>query len=315
MKRRSAPFILFSAVLVMTVFCTDLIPTVHCADRRLRAASPKPSPAAVLTVSKEEIIRHYNWEDTNGAEIIDQRGDRYIIDGRSKTKTCRLAAVIDAARLKEVIGSYGVPESWLSFRYTSEQDRLRKIEDLQARIAKRGFIYSPYHHTITADYRWFVDQSIGDMRETAAELKNEAIRVGYENTRQLNGMIASFVQSMTYRIPPETRRDHDGRNILTGGITMPLETLYHGYGDCDTKTVLFAAILNNFEGAGVILLKGNGHMFAGIRMEPRMYEKYILVKGEKYVLLELTTPWRLGHVPQEHLHALRLKKLEVVPLF
>lgn len=315
MKRLFALFFLFSASLLMTIFCVGLIHGSHGADHQPRSVSPKPSSARVFKVSREEIIRHYSWEDINGSEIIGQRGDRYIVERGSKTETCRLAAIIDAARLKEVVKSYGVPESWLHFRYTSEQDRRRKIEDIQQRIATRGFIYAQDNNTITADYRWFVDHSVSDMRDTAISLKNEAVRVGHQNTRQLNGVIATFVQSMTYRIPPDIRRDHDGQNVFTGGITMPLETLYHGYGDCDTKTVLFASIMKNFEGAEVILLKGNGHMFAGFRMEPRMYEKYILLQGEKYVLVELTTPWRLGHVPQEHLHALRLKKLEVVPLF
>lgn len=315
MKYGLGPIFLAAVAFLIMIPCSWLIRAASGADRQHRSPIIKTAFPSDVTAAGKEIIRHYAWKDINSTKIIGQRGDGYIIDGGPKTETCRLVAIIDATRLNVVMESFGVPESWMHFRYSSEQDRRRKMEELQHRIARRGFVFSDIDNSITIDYGWVVEQSVSDMKDTAVGLKEEAMRAGYENTRQLNGMITSFVQSMRYWIPPEKRRNHDGQDVFISGVTMPLETLYRGQGDCDTKSILFASILKNFGNANVIFLKGNNHMFAGIRMEPRMYEQYILIKGEKYVLVELTSPWRLGHVPQEHLHALRLKKLEVVPLY
>lgn len=181
-------------------------------------------------------------------------------------------------------------------------------------VAEKGFAYLPQRNALKPDYAWIVKNSILDMKETAVRLQAEAKRLGYSDVRRLHGLIASFVQSMPYKIPPAMRSDAGGRKIFIGGVTMPLETLYRGYGDCDTKSVLFASIMKNFRETDVVFLAGNQHMFAAVPMEPRMYDSYIILKGKKYLLIELTQPWHLGHVPREHLNALRLKKLEVMSL-
>lgn len=263
---------------------------------------------------KSNITRQYSWQDINSQKVIGQRGDKYIVDDGPIKETCSLITTINTTRLKEVAALFGIPETMMRYSYTSEQDRYHKIEQMKSSIAKHGFTYSVDNNSMNPNYQWIVRNSIRDMKNTALGLTKEAKRIGYTDIRQFYGVAASFVQSLEYRITPTYRRTRDGRKILIGGVTMPMETLYWGCGDCDTKSVLFASIMKNFKDTRVIFLAGNNHMYAAVRMAPRIYDSFITIKGEKYVLVELTQPWHIGHVPQQNLHALRLKKQEVIHL-
>lgn len=316
MNRNVICIILFAATLLTTVISILLASPGLCAPNQSGSNKGNALPQSHnSSFTRVEVLKRYKWQDINSVKIIEKKGNRFIVDSTSTPEYCRLETTINKARLKNVIESYGVPESWLQYTYTSEQDRRRKTDEIQGRIARYGLHYSKEGNAINTNYRWMVENSVGDMKRTAICLKGEAERLGYQNVRQLNGLIASFVQSLEYRIPPSTRRTPAGQKVVINGVTMPLETLYYGHGDCDTKTVLFASILKNFKGARVILLHGEKHMFAAIRMEPRMYEYYVRINGEKFVLVELTQPWYLGHVPQKNLHSLKLKKMAVLPFF
>lgn len=311
-KHQPFPKYLLAAILFLMIVYACKDQSANLANRPSGTGSESSSEWTHRSAASDEVVRHYTWQDINRTRNIKERGN---VDGQTTTEKCQLTAKINKTRLKNVVESYGIPESWMHYTYTSEQDRRRKIDEMRCRIAIRGLTYFEEGNTINADYKWIVENSVSDMRDTAISLKDEAVRLGYEDARQLDGLIASFVQSLEYRIPPTTRYNGDGKKVHIGGLTMPLETLYNGYGDCDTKSVMFASIMKNYKGAGMIFLKGEKHIFVGIRMEPRMYEKYVVINGEKYVLVELTYPHPLGKISQNYLHALRLKKMAVVPIF
>ena len=74
---------------------------------------------------------------------------------------------------------------------------------------------------------------------------------------------------MTYRIPKPARETPSGKTVNNLGIAVPLEVLYQKWGDCDSKSLLFASILANYSGQRVVFLIGNDHLFAGVRGTPR----------------------------------------------
>jgi hypothetical protein len=85
---------------------------------------------------------------------------------------------------------------------------------------------------------------------------------------------------------------------------MPLETLYNGWGDCDTKCLLFASLLANIPKTSVVFLVGNGHVFVGIRGTPRNDDRFVRIKGIPYIPAELTAAWPLGRIPNDTVMAL-----------
>ena len=106
------------------------------------------------------------------------------------------------------------------------------------------------------------------------------------------------MQGLEYKVPPDDRITPDGTRLTTCGVTMPLETLHNGWGDCDTKCFLLASVLSNVDGLPMVLLEGEHHMFLGVACAPRAGDRYVTVQGTDFVLIETTTPWPLGAIPR-----------------
>lgn len=275
-----------------------------------------PPPAGVpQTLPKAATTRHFTWEDVNSWRVLRMEGDQEVVDAAFPALRFALELVIDPFRLRKAIESFGIPESWMQYSYRTEEERRRKEAEQTVRCAARGIALERRSNTLEVDYSWVVRTSREDVREAMGKLMEVGRQAGYKDFVRLVELIASFVQDLEYRVQADIRPAQDGTRIHTFGLTMPLETLYNGYGDCDTKSVLFASLLANLVDTRLILVRGANHVFAGVRAEPRPSERYVRLRGESFVLLELTHPWRVGHIPNENWHALQLKQMEIIPLF
>ncbi len=123
---------------------------------------------------------------------------------------------------------------------------------------------------------------------------------------------ASFVQSFRYKTPSKFYVHPDLGRVETAELSLPLDTLCNGYGDCDSFSVLFAGIMANIPGQEVIFMvgkKGHDHLFVGVKLDPELGEENITYGGDKYVLVELTDECDLGDIPLAEIKAYHDKKL------
>ena len=105
----------------------------------------------------------------------------------------------------------------------------------------------------------------------------------------------AFVQSIPYRKPPEERA---GRVIL--GILPPLEALAAGYGDCDTKSLLFASLADTGRGPEIILLRGPDHVVAGLECGAKEKGTKVRAFGKWFLICECShSIWLPGEVSAE----------------
>ena len=134
--------------------------------------------------------------------------------------------------------------------------------------------------------------------------------------RDLLGYMSGFVQNLEYRIPESPRRLpwNPLRKITTCGVTMPLETLYNGWGDCDSKSVLLAALFSNLKKAKAVFVEGESHVFIGVAGSPRRNDHFIKHRNIRYILIETTTPWPLGRISRENWQAARANQFSVYPV-
>lgn len=100
-------------------------------------------------------------------------------------------------------------------------------------------------------------------------------------------IVLSFMQDIPYGIPPD---DINGRRTL--GLLTPPQTFLEGWGDCDTKSLLLAAILANDPSIEVILVLVPQHMFIGISGVPKPYQKFLTYHGKRFILGEAAGPGR-----------------------
>lgn len=259
------------------------------------------------------LLLGYRWVDENTLRVVERQGDTLVIDPTVVPVGLRAGVVVDRRRLDQVVSSFGVPEPWLSFRYSSEADRRQKLDDLERRSNDRGFTMGR-DFVARPVWRWVVEQSREDLRSASSAIKTAATGAGYDDARELLGAYASFVQSLEYRIDPDFRPASDGTRILTGGVTMPLETLATGRGDCDTRCALLASLLASTKGTSVIFLEGQSHAFVGLLGAPRQGDRYVTVQGLQYVLVELTSPMPVGWIPDDLWRGLQRNQFRVTPI-
>jgi len=302
-----------SLVLGVLVACCacQVSPAPHeLAGRKGPAVPAGARKSTAPQLGRPETLK-FTWQDVNTRKVVGRKGDTFTLDTSVKPTGLRLTITIDGNRLAEVIDSFGYPDSWREFSYRTEQERREKQEELGRKLKSRGFELVG-EDGIRVDYSWVVAHSRRDMGPVAEGMVAAARDAGYADSRAFSGGVTSFVQSLEYRRPAEVRKNGRGERINSGGVTMPLETLVTRAGDCDTKALLLASILANVRGAGILLLEGNDHVFVGLRMPPRAHDRYVRVQGIEYVLVEVSTPWPLGSIPESVMAGLARSEFRVV---
>lgn len=124
-----------------------------------------------------------------------------------------------------------------------------------------------------------------DVRPVAIALRQWA-RGHNQQPQALFTAAASLVQtSLAYQTPAAIDA---GRKTL--GFYPPPRALEKGYGDCDTKSALLAAILANLDAPPVVGVRVPNHYLLGIGRQPQAGEAWIEYRGQAYVLLEAAGP-------------------------
>jgi len=264
------------------------------------------SRTTVKRDGREVVVVKYRWGDPHDIRIVKWVGELPVLE--APKRFLDVAVHIDPRRREEVIESFGVSKTWLKTG-PGAADREAWI----ARAARRGIIVDLEEgkFNVSADYPWIVRQSVKDLKPAAEALTRVWKVKAYFTKRQLLAIMASFCQWMEYKTPASERDNAAGETVLTTGVTMPLETLYNGSGDCDTKSLLFASIVANVPKQHVVFLSGRGHMFVGVRAVPRRGDHFIEIQGAKYLLIEITSPWPIGKVPREQMVQWRAKSYRV----
>ncbi|MFI5007743.1 MAG: hypothetical protein ACHQKZ_09900 [Solirubrobacterales bacterium] len=156
----------------------------------------------------------------------------------------------------------------------------RKREAIEKPLYKeRGFLLE--NHRVSPDYTGLALQG-GPALADCFRALGEAGQ-GY-NPRQYLGLFVGFFQEIRYELPPDLIQ---GRRTL--GVFVPTEVLVNDHGDCDSKSVAFAALYRNL-GSPVLLIELSHHVLIGAEMRPGPGEKYVLVDNRYYVIGEVAGP-------------------------
>ena len=256
----------------------------------------------------------FRWSDINTREVTEWVGDTaHIRQGSSMRElTCKI--VVDPNEVEFAINSFGIPNQWTSISYRDEAELAKKQQELKEQASAHGIKMLEKGNKFIVDYNWVVEHSVSDLIDVSRTIRTTARRNGYRSRRELIGVFASFAQSMDYRIPPDHRVNDEGEKILTAGAMMPLETLTNRWGDCDSKSLLFASLVRSINLVKVCFIVMDKHLFAAIQITPEQGDDSIRYKGKEWVLVELSEAWPLGRIPRDHINAITRGQYEVVEL-
>ncbi len=150
-----------------------------------------------------------------------------------------------------------------------------------------------------------VERNRSRVKPVAVALRRLAAQQGRDTEWMMEAAIALVQSGMVYRQPATW---DGGRKIL--GFYPPMRALERGYGDCDTKSALLAAILQNLSNKPLVGVHVPQHYLLGMAGTPRSDQAYIVHQGRPYVLVEAAGPAarRPGEVSKATHAALVLKK-------
>jgi hypothetical protein len=109
--------------------------------------------------------------------------------------------------------------------------------------------------------------------------------------RRLLEIVLAFLQEIPYEVPPVPPA-----GPRTFGLFVPTEVLVGNHGDCDSKSVAFAALWQSAS-APVVLVRVPGHMLLGVAVRPGPGERFVRLGNRYFVLCEVAGPAKIrpGH--------------------
>ena len=188
-----------------------------------------------------------------------EKNGQYIVDYTFKDyhdKLCNIEYVLDKKSTLYDINKYGVPESIYDSYYVTPE-----IIAQRHRIIKNG-LYKQEGNIILPDKNAMINY-YAPYTKVIADWIIYYLKKNYKDTR-LNRikMAMSFVQDIPYGIPKDVTKD----DKATGGIITTPEIIIDGFGDCDSKAIMFAGILCYLINPSDIRFAGEpGHFYTIIK--------------------------------------------------
>src|SRR3989304_5077706 len=178
---------------------------------------------------------------------------------------------------------FGIPKSFIG-PYQSTP----KIEAERAEIIKTG-LFKIYENTLYVDMNAAINYYAPDYcQNISSKLINVLRENNLDNRHHRIEIAMKFAQDIPYGIP-----DNFEKKKFTGGAFSIPEILINGYGDCDSKTMLFAGILSYMISSKDIIFVGQkDHMLAAVKTNPIPGGTYILLEEDKYYIAETAGPGR-----------------------
>ena len=253
-----SPFLFF---LVALVCCSVLI------DIRITEGQEKPIKNGHVSISRREVFG--NW-------IIDYS----FKDHKNEMQDFTLVYPVE--RTRELIKGFGVPESL----FEPYEVRPEVIEERE-RILKEG-LFQKRGETLVVDLSATVDSYSELCRPIAEQIVEALDTYGTDSPRERIEIAMKFVQDIPYGIP-----ESQFPGWHRGGLFTPPEVLIEMYGDCDSKSVLFAGILTSLiDARDILFLQQSKHLLTAVKGEPEGGQTYITYEKQAYLLAETAGPGR-----------------------
>ena len=186
----------------------------------------------------------------------------------------------------KAIDVYGVPESMLG-TYQVLPKVIKKRKELM-----RAGMFRQEKQKLLPDYNALISY-YSPFVKPISELIVEILEKNKMDTERNRIELAMrLVQDIPYKVPPDRRGDK-----ITSGLFTPPEILVNGYGDCDSKTILFISILRYLiDEDKILILEQENHMLTAIKAKTKSGSIFIRYRGSKYLIAETPGPghWALG---------------------
>ncbi len=205
-----------------------------------------------------------------------------------------------------MIDKFGVPR-WLFEPYEdTEHNKAIRVLEL-----KKG-LFKLDGNTIVVDKSAVIDFYGSAFCKPIAEMIVSSLNdYGLDNRYNRIEFAMQFIQDIPYGIP-----QYEDKNRHYGGVNIIPKLLISGYGDCDSKVLLFAGIMTYLiPSEDFIFLNQPKHVLSAIKGNPITGQTFIRYKQNKYLLAETSGPGkrRLGEEGKYYRNTFKPEALKILP--
>ena len=276
---------------------------------------------------KHGVVRYnYVWQNNSGETFTTNFG-LYLNDvkkglGEFQRFDERELKSLSKIKIQEFVkynAPFGVDASFdpktekITFRSTSSKGRVppKKIDRFMERIEQeqqkinteyfkeRYYNYDQEKNAIRPAHGVIAKRYVNAMKPVAIALRQDVIG---KSSREVTNHVLNFIQS----IPYDTLED--ARSSNGAGFQTPYGVIHDNKGDCDSKSVMFAAIMRNlFPYARIIVVYVPGHALVGFDYQKGREDYAVKIDGTTFVLAEPVGPKKvnLGHISPSALAVMR----------
>ena len=225
---------------------------------------------------------------------VKKKQGNYIVSYTFKDheeRICKITFTMDREGVDRDIKSFGIPQSMFE-----PYSIVPEVLEERKRILKKG-LFKKKGNNLVVDKSAMVNQ-YSNYTSSIAEWMKDYLKNKNEDSRLNRIRLAmKFVQDIPYGIPREDRKWYNGGVYATPAI------LVNGYGDCDTKAILFVGILCHLIDPDDIRFAGEpGHVYTVIKAKPSVMRNldsqkyYFKLNGRRFYVAETAGPgrWEFG---------------------
>lgn len=185
------------------------------------------------------------------------------------------------AETDNMIGEFGIP-NWLFDPYVDNEFN-RQVREKEI---NRG-LFKLNDQTIEVDKSAVLDYySETFAKPIAGMIVSSLVDYGADTRRNRIEFAIRFIQDIPYGVP---KYKDEKRHY--GGVHCPPELLIKGFGDCDSKVLLFVGILTYLiPMEDIIFLNQKEHVLSAIREKPDQGVTYVSFRGTQYLIAETAGP-------------------------
>lgn len=167
---------------------------------------------------------------------------------------------------------------WIDRELPGHNDRLLAEIYRRHRVLLKG-------DTLSIDYATLIREGTDPLSDCLQVLRSAGRGSG---VRPFLGLLVAFFQELKYEVPPD---EDEGRRTL--GLRVPTDVLVSGRGDCDSKSVAFAAMWRRLP-SRVVFIVVPGHALVGVEARALPDERTVRLGNRTFVLCEVAGPGKLS---------------------
>ena len=189
-----------------------------------------------------------------------------------------LPAGMEAGAKKRALAAIEELTGWIDRELPAHNNRIRA-----AIYRRRGMLLQG--NTLSIDYERLIREATDPLSDCFQVLRASGRG---SSVRQFMGLLLAFYQELKYEVPPD---EEDGRQTL--GLKVPTDVLVSGGGDCDSKSVAFAAMWRRLP-SRLVFIVVPGHALVGVEARALPGEQTVRVGNRTFVLCEVAGPAKLS---------------------